>query len=164
MPDWPAMAALDDAIDLVAVGHGGRALSCSDQFFSVPANLIVPGRSNSMQDGWETRRRRGEGHDWVTLALGHRGTVERLVVDTAHFKGNYPESCSVEGCDHPEGSGADLTGAAWRPVLPRTALSADREHVFQPIDSAPVTHVRLNIYPDGGVSRFRVLGHPMDVR
>ena len=116
-----------------------------------------------MKDGWETRRRRGEGHDWAILALGRRGTVERLVVDTAHFKGNYPESCSVEGCDHPGVSSAELAGAPWTTLLARTRLSADREHIFDtPVDAKPVTHVRLNIYPDGGVSRFRVFGRPVD--
>jgi allantoicase len=115
-----------------------------------------------MNDGWETRRRRGPGHDWATLALGRRGVVDRLVVDTGQFKGNYPESCSVEGCDHPDHTDEEVAAVDdWFEIVPRSPLSADREHSFAVSGAAlPMTHVRLNIFPDGGVSRLRVFGLP----
>lgn len=161
-PDWSALMASGEAVDLLAVGHGGRPVACSDQFFGEPSNLILPGRSASMKDGWETRRRRGPGHDWAVLALGRRGVVDSVVVDTGHFKGNYPESCSVEGCDLSGATDEEVaTLGNWFEVVPSTALAADREHTFAvPGIARPLTHVRLNIFPDGGVSRFRVYGQP----
>ncbi|MFY9802840.1 MAG: allantoicase [Candidatus Acidiferrales bacterium] len=152
--------------DLAAIENGGRPVASSDQFYSAPCNLLMPGRSKQMSDGWETRRRRGPGHDWVILKLGIPGAIQRIEIDTAHFKGNFPDSCSVEAC-YAEGAQAEISrlssasGAAdWRQVLPRVPLKANRLHIFrkqlQGEDAA--THVRLNIFPDGGVSRFRVFG------
>ncbi len=171
VPDWSkslaAGHAASDLIDLAALAHGGRPLACSDAFFSRPINLLMPDDGVSMADGWETRRRRGLGHDWVVVQLGRRGTLSRALVDTRHFKGNFPDRCSLEGIDAPEllqsepspdGLPAD---AAWRPLLPSVPLAADTVHGFDLADSEPVTHVRLNIIPDGGVSRLRLLGRPV---
>jgi len=149
-------------LDLAAVENGGRAISTSDQFYSEPLNMLMPGRSKIMSDGWETRRRRGPGHDWAIVKLGMPGTIHRIEVDTAHFKGNFPDSCSIEVCDA-EGSGAEssrLDSANWRQLLARVPLKANRRHTFrrQLREVGAATHVRLNIYPDGGVSRFRVFG------
>ncbi len=154
-PDWSRIGKTEGLVDLVAVEHGGLPLTCSDEFFSQPLNLIMPGRPAAMSDGWETRRRRGPGHDWVVLRLGHRGVIERIEVDTTHFKGNFPESCSLETCDGPL---HDST--AWREVLPRTKLTPDRRHrlVRELKPRGPATHVRLNLFPDGGVARLRVFG------
>lgn len=164
-PDWEAIVAAGEAIDLVGVQHGGIPLACSDQFFSEPLNLIMPGRARDMGDGWETRRRRGPGHDWVILRLGRRGVIGEIEVDTNHFKGNYPESCSLDACDA-AGATVDalISSVQWRELLPRTKLQAHRRHRFDSAvrDAGPATHVRLNIYPDGGVSRLRILGRPAD--
>jgi len=151
-------------LDLAAIESGGRILSASDQFFSAPLNLLMPGNARNMGDGWETRRRRGPGHDWVIVKLGAPGTVRRVEVDTSHFKGNFPDSCALEGCYH-EGEAGDassLAAAAWKTVLPQTKLKPNRRHVFrsQLHDVGAVTHVRFNIYPDGGVSRLRIFGRP----
>jgi allantoicase len=153
-------------LDLAAVENGGSVVGSSDQFFGAPLNLLLPGRAVNMGDGWETRRRRGPGHDWVVLKLGTPGTVRQIEVDTSHFKGNFPESCSVEACSA-EGPGAEALVAAtasdmWQQVLPRTKLRANHRHVFRrEIDNAgKVTHVRFNIFPDGGVSRLRIMGTP----
>ncbi|HTD70864.1 MAG TPA: allantoicase [Gemmatimonadales bacterium] len=159
-PDWRRIAAARRAVDLVAVEHGGVPLATSDQFFSEPLNLIMPGQSRDMGDGWETRRRRGPGHDWVVLRLGRRGAIERVDLDTTHFKGNFPESASLEGCDA-AGSGAPpADDAAWRELVARTTLRANARHrlAVPPGRREPVTHVRLNIFPDGGVARLRVWG------
>jgi len=163
LPDWEALAAAGP-VDLVSIEHGGRPLSSSDRFFSEPINLIMPGRASSMKDGWETRRRRGEGHDWTVVALGRRGVIERVVLDTAHFKGNFPESASLEACDVAAGVSSDLPpseAAEWHELVPRARLQADREHVFDVAGARPATHVRLNIFPDGGVSRLRLWGRPV---
>jgi allantoicase len=149
-------------LDLAAVENGGRVIATSDQFYSEPLNMLMPGRSKIMSDGWETRRRRGPGHDWAIVKLGRAGTIRRVEVDTAHFKGNFPDGCSVEVCAA-EGAGAEgsrLSEASWRQLLPRVPLQANRRHRFrrQLHDVGAVTHVRLNIYPDGGIARFRVFG------
>ncbi|HVY47970.1 MAG TPA: 2-oxo-4-hydroxy-4-carboxy-5-ureidoimidazoline decarboxylase, partial [Minicystis sp.] len=107
--------------------------------------------------GWETKRRRGPGHDWAIVKLAAEGLLRRVEVDTHHFKGNYPDTCSLEGC---VAAGGDLERAAWREVVPRTKLAADTRHVFDDeiVARGPFTHLRLNIFPDGGVSRLRVHG------
>ncbi|HYL46644.1 MAG TPA: allantoicase [Candidatus Limnocylindrales bacterium] len=147
--------------DLAAIENGGRIVATSDQFFSEPLNLLMSGRSKGMNDGWETRRRRGPGHDWAIVKLGVSGVIRRIEVDTSHFKGNFPESCSIEACYIEQAAGdAALESAQWQPVLAKTPLKADRRHIFrdQLKVSGPPTHVRLNIYPDGGVARLRIFG------
>lgn len=160
-PDWAAIEAGKKRLDLAAIGHGGVPLAASDEFFSEPVNLLMPGPPADMSDGWETRRRRGPGHDWVILRLGARGAIDAVVVDTTHFKGNFPESVRLEGCDAPELGARDIPDdrAPWRELVPRTKLKADASHRFRAIGrSGPVTHVRLSIYPDGGVARLRLFG------
>jgi allantoicase len=151
-------------IDLAAAQNGGSAVTSSDQFFGVPRNLLMPYKAQNMGDGWETRRRRGPGHDWVILKLGFPGVIRRIVVDTAHFKGNFPESCSMEACQA-DGSAADSltsTSHPWKQLLSRTKLKANHRHILNHLeDIGPATHVRFNIYPDGGVSRLRLFGQPV---
>jgi allantoicase len=162
-PDWRRVAAARRAIDLVAVEHGGVPLATSDQFFGEPLNLIMPGRPRDMGDGWETRRRRGPGYDWVVLRLGRRGVIERVELDTTHFKGNFPESASVEGCGVAATGAPPGDDAIWRELVPRTKLRANARHRWSVARGkhGPVTHVRLNIFPDGGVARLKVWGRPV---
>ena len=160
--DWAAIHASQQLIDLVSAVRGGAPLACSDQFFSDPANLLMPGDSTDMGDGWETRRRRGDGHDWVVLRLGHRGTIRTADVDTSHFKGNFPAACSLEACDlgdAAEPAPADWDSVAWTEILAKQELSADAKHSFG-VNQQVATHVRFHIYPDGGVARLRLLGQP----
>ncbi|HMA40976.1 MAG TPA: allantoicase [Gemmatimonadales bacterium] len=160
-PDWAALERKKGHLDLAALRNGGTPLAASDQFFSDPLNLLMPGSPEDMSDGWETRRRRGPGHDWVILRLGARGTIDAVRVDTTHFKGNFPESCRLEGCDLPEldVNAVPDEGAPWRELVPRTKLKADAQHRFRAVGrSGPVTHVRFSIYPDGGVARLRLYG------
>jgi allantoicase len=137
-------------IDLAAVTNGGLVLACSDMFFGNRHNLILPGRSTHMGDGWETKRRRGPGHDWIVVRLAGRGTIRRIEVDTDHFKGNAPESCAVDTRD-----GDD---AEWTELLPRTGLQPHSQHGFDVKSSGAATHARLAIYPDGGIARLRLFG------
>jgi len=145
--------------DLAALQNGGLVVGCSDMFFGHRHNLILPGRSTHMGDGWETKRRRGPGHDWIIVRLAARGTIGRIEVDTDHFKGNAPESCSLEICDAidlpPEWLSSCDVG--WTTLLPRTPLQADAQHRFE-VSAGPATHARLAIYPDGGIARLRLLG------
>jgi allantoicase len=161
IPDW-ARLKTGGLIDLAAVENGGLVLSCSDMFFGHRHNLIMPGPAVNMSDGWETRRRRGPGHDWAIIKLGSPGRLRRVEVDTTHFKGNFPESCSLEACSEAGSSADKLTELAvsWTNVLPRTKLQAHTRHLFaqELLDAGKVTHLRFNIFPDGGVSRLRVYG------
>ena len=146
-------------IDLFALKNGGRALAASDEHFGSMHNLNLPGRGVNMGDGWETARRRGPGNDWVVAALGRPGVVERVEVDTAHFKGNYPDRVSVEAAlfdSHDEATDSEC----WQTLLPESKLAMDRQHFFETelVDLGPVSHVRMSIYPDGGVSRLRIFG------
>jgi allantoicase len=162
VPDWVRLKRIGGDIDLAAVENGGRVLSCSDMFFGHRHNLIMPGRAANMSDGWETKRRRGPGHDWSLIKLGTPGTIRRLEVDTSYFKGNFPESCSLEATNAPGVSEHGLTdlSVAWKSVLPRTKLQAHTRHHFESevLDAGTVSHLRFNIFPDGGVSRLRVYG------
>jgi allantoicase len=174
-PSW-GMSDVDDEVrprlrpgevDLAAVRHGGLALACSDMFFGPMNNLILPGRSVNMGGGWETRRRRGPGFDWIIVRLGAPGSVGLVEVDTNFFKGNYPDYCSLEGIHAPNAALTELVdpSAAWRGVLPETKLQAHTRHFFRDeiVQHGPFTHVRLSIYPDGGVSRLRVFGSRAEV-
>jgi allantoicase len=163
LPDWDAVNRAGGLVDLAAVENGGLVVATSDEFFGHRHNLIMPGRASDMSDGWETKRRRGPGHDWCVIRLGTRGTVRRAEVDTAHFKGNFPESCSLEAADAGEGAldeAALSSIVEWRELLPRTKLQAHTRHLFEEElkDSGEATHVRFHIYPDGGVSRLRLYG------
>lgn len=129
--------------------------------------MLAPGRGENMGDGWETRRRREPGNDWIVVALGARGIVRRIELDTAHFKGNYPDGCSVEAALIEDGDESRLLedGFAWRGLMAEQKLDMDRIHIFDGgliATIGPVTHLRLSIYPDGGVSRFRAFGKPAD--
>ena len=155
LPDWDAIKKRDSEIDLAAVENGGTVPLASDMFFGHRINLIMPGLARDMSDGWESKRRRGPGHDWCIIKLGTCGRVTRVEVDTSHFKGNYPESCSID-----VGSGDSLDSIRWRELLPNTKLQAHTRHmlVHELADLGDVTYARLNIFPDGGVSRLRLYG------
>jgi allantoicase len=154
--DWERLRRRGD-IDLAAAEHGGYVVSCSDMFFGSRNNLIMPGDATHMGDGWETKRRRGPGHDWAIVRLAAPGTIVRAIVDTRHFKGNAPGWCDLEATQ-----GARLESATWERLIDRVALQPHAVHGFErevrPIHD--ITHVRFNIYPDGGVARLRLFGVP----
>ena len=162
VPEWDRIKGDGGSVDLAAVENGALVLSCSDMFFGHKHNLIMPGRASDMSDGWETKRRRGPGHDWVIIKLGSPGSIHRIEVDTSYFKGNFPESCSLEGVHAPDVDAEKLSdlSVAWATILGRTKLQAHTRHYFEKelSDAGMVSHVRFNIFPDGGVSRLRVIG------
>jgi allantoicase len=147
-------------VDLAAMANGGFVVSCSDMHYGHRQNLILPGRSTHMGDGWETKRRRDPGHDWTIVRLARRGVIERVELDTDHFKGNAPGSCMLEYCDGTGGDSPvfDADCAPWNALVPDTPLQPHTRHAFDVAAAREATHVRLNIYPDGGVARLRLLG------
>lgn len=167
--DWSSLQA-GELVDLASCQNGGRAIACSDMFFSPMNNIIAPGRGVNMGDGWETRRRRGGGYDWLIIKLACPGDIKRVVVDTCHFKGNYPDTFTLEGVLF-EPSEEDLDEAIlsddieWQTLIERSKLLPHTEHYYQQQllgKGQLYSHVRLNIFPDGGVSRLRIFGYPKD--
>jgi allantoicase len=156
VPD-PERLSRGKEIDLAALENGALVAASSDMFFGARHNLILPGPPHGMHDGWETRRRRGPGHDWAIVQLGVPGTICRIEVDTTWFKGNAPGSCSLDVLEAGDPSSAE---ADWREVLPETPLRPDALHRFEEKvrPGPPATHARLNIFPDGGVARLRLFG------
>jgi allantoicase len=181
-----------EPLDLAYIKNGARPVACSDMFFSAPENVLMPERGANMGDGWETKRRRSigdvevdRGNDWLILQLATRGNIEKILIDTCHFKGNYPNAFALEGAVlTPDQAGNiealtadshldarfDKTGGEeqlaieWTPIMERTSLFADREHTFKNEVTAKeqsFTHVRLKMYPDGGISRIRLWGFPV---
>ncbi|MBO2458925.1 allantoicase [Actinomadura violacea] len=153
--------------DLAVRTLGGSVTAASDESFEEKENLINPwapafrpetfGPKGQEYDGWETRRRREPGHDWALIRLGLPGVVRGVVIDTAWFKGNYPPHASVEACAV-DGHPGDPSGAEWVEIVPKSPLRGDTVHAF-PVDAERlVTHVRLNMFPDGGIARLRVHG------
>ncbi len=164
------MTPFQDLVDLASERLGGAVLLANDEFFAPKEALLKPEPAEwregeytergKWMDGWETRRRREPGYDWCIVRLGVPGVIHGLVVDTAFFRGNYPESCSVEGCDapgvlDPRSLAAD---AEWFEVLPRSPLQGDSPNRFPGDLPRTATHLRLNIFPDGGVARLRLFG------
>jgi allantoicase len=163
--DWSG-AAGQKSLDLVAALNGGRALACSDEHYGAMGNLLLPGRGASMADGWETRRRREPGFDWVILQLGHPGRVLKVEVDTAFFRGNFPHQVSISAANLPAaGGGSDLASQSlyWPTLLEPQLLKADDVASFETglADLGVITHARVNIHPDGGLSRVRLYGLPV---
>lgn len=155
----------DGEIELSASLNGGRIVGFSDAHYGAYHRLLAPGRGENMGDGWETSRRRVPGNEWIVIALGARGVLSGAVVDTAYFKGNFPDSCSIQAADMSD-FGADARDAIitasmfWPELIAPQKLKAHHVHDLsgQIADVGPVTHVRLNIFPDGGVSRLKLSG------
>ena len=145
-------------VDVAALENGGRVIACSDMHYGNPQNLLMPGRSTHMGDGWETKRRRGPGHDWTIVRLARRATIERIELDTDHYKGNAPGRAMIEFADSREADSFDAASAEWRELIPEQPVEPHARHRFDDLEAATATHLRLNIYPDGGVARLRVFG------
>ncbi|NLS04363.1 allantoicase [Rhizobium sp. P32RR-XVIII] len=163
--DWSKVGSAEE-IDLAYIFNGAKSLAWSDAHYGHPDKMLGPGRGINMGDGWETKRRRGPGHDWAIIRLGHPGTIKRVIVDTAFFKGNFPDNCELLGAHLPN-LGETLSEAeiaaseSWKPILPRSKLQMDHIHEYGAdaiADIGPVTHVRIAMHPDGGIMRLRLFG------
>ncbi|MEU3518209.1 allantoicase [Streptomyces sp. NPDC006654] len=153
VPDPLWLAALG-TFDVVALENGGRVEDASNLFYSPATNTIQPGRSHKMDDGWETRRRRDRGHDWIRYRLVTQSQIRVLEIDTAYLKGNSAGWASVSVKDGEDGE--------WAEILPRTRLQPDTNHRFVLASPAVGTHARVDIFPDGGISRLRLFGSPTE--
>lgn len=153
----------EQQVDLAAAINGAKSVLCNDMFFSHMDNLIMPGRGINMGDGWETKRNRTPNNrDWVIVRLAHKGIIEKILIDTCHFKGNYPDSCLLEGCNisNKDENKLHTPAIEWTTILPQVKLTADNEHYFENeiLSKNIFSHVRLSIFPDGGISRMRLWG------
>lgn len=153
----------NELIELSSYKNGGRARECSDEHFGEMHNLLKAGRGLNMGDGWETRRARKPNFDWVIISLGHTGIIEKIEIDTAHFKGNFPHQISINAAYLVNDCNKNLAPRSifWKELLPPQPLKMDEQHFFEKeiIDLGSITHVRVNIYPDGGLSRVRFWGN-----
>jgi allantoicase len=136
-------------IDLAALESGGLVTDCSNRFYSQPLNLLLPDRSRVMGEGWETARRRDSGNDWVRVRLAGEGVARLVEIDTSYYLFNSPGAATLTGI-RADGTEVEL--------LPRTTLRPDTRHRLPIPVAEPVTEVRLDVYPDGGVARLRVIG------
>lgn len=152
----PDPALLPEVFDLAAVEHGGRVEECSDGFYGAPQHLLLPGPARVMGEGWETARRRGGGNDWVRVRLAAPGRIDLAELDTSHFKGNAPAAATLRGVDARAADPDDPV--VWFDLLPRTVLRPDTRHRFRLGAVAASTHVRLDVFPDGGMARLRLFG------
>jgi allantoicase len=175
-PRWLGRPGSASEVDLAAVENGGVVALCNDMFFGSRHNLIMPGRSANMGDGWETRRsgrvgtprawdeqgRESKKPDWVIVKLAAIGTIHRVEIDTNHFKGNAPESASLAVAHAPHAGEADLAkdDRAWHEIIGRTKIQPHTRHFYEReiVEHAPATHAKLSIFPDGGISRLRLFG------
>ncbi|MDQ3628613.1 MAG: allantoicase [Actinomycetota bacterium] len=151
---------LRGTVDLAALENGGRLVETSDAFYSSPRNLILPGRARSMADGWENARRRGGGNDYAVFALAVRGHLRDIEVDTSYFVGNAPGWVAVRAAEQTAGPIEDES--AWWDAVPRTRVQPDTRHRFLVDQPTPATHIRLDVYPDGGLARLRCNGEIED--
>lgn len=148
---------LSTVIDTASVLNGGVAVAYSDQHFGTADNLVLPGRGVDMSDGWETKRSRTPGHvDWVIIKLGAKTKLQELVIDTAHFRGNFPQYIQIEGTISDEVTPSEST--KWFSLVDKTKTKGDFEHEYRLETQAECTHIKLTIIPDGGVKRVRALG------
>ena len=152
-------------IDLISALNGGTVITANNQHFGYASNLLLPGRGVDMGDGWETRRRREPGNDWCIVALAKPGSIETIEVDTCHFTGNYPDRCSIQATSQADGTPESLIMQSmfWPVLLDEQKLQMDHQHHFRSeiLAHTPISHVRFNIFPDGGVSRLRLRGRPV---
>ncbi|XP_071525568.1 allantoicase-like isoform X2 [Panulirus ornatus] len=180
VPDW-SLVAPSQLLDLAGVSNGGVCLEYSDAHYGHPRNLISPGRGVTMADGWETARRLDRppvlvgqaggvlavaGFEWTVLRLGHPGKISRIEIDTHHFKGNFPDSCRIDGCflqsQQKESEGIGTNDSLWQVILPPQKMRAHSLHHYESEAlslATPVSHVRIVMAPDGGISRVRIFGH-----
>jgi allantoicase len=142
---------LPEVFDVAALEYGAQITGCSNMFYGQPQAMLMPGLAQHMGEGWETSRRRDDGNDWVIVKLAAPTELTFADLDTSHFKGNAPGSARLRGSDG---------GDEWFDILPTTALQPDTRHRFPVSPGRLATHVRLDIFPDGGMARLRLLGRP----
>ena len=149
-------------INLASLLDGASVIACNNEHFGKAENILAPGKAKNMGDGWETRRRRGKGNDWLILNSIDGNSIDKIEISTHHFKGNYPSYCSLQAAYLPSKSSKQIVNSSnkWKYLLKNTKLSANKTHKFKNslMKKEKINHVKINIYPDGGISRFRIFG------
>ena len=137
-------------------------IACNNEHFGKAENILAPGKAKNMGDGWETRRRRDKGNDWLILNCIDGSSIDKIEISTHHFKGNYPNYCSLQAAYLPLKNSKQIVNSSskWKYLLKNTKLSANKTHTFRnsSMKKEKINHVRINIFPDGGISRFRIFG------
>ncbi len=150
-------------INLTSVLNGASIVGCNNEHFGKAENILAPGKGKNMGDGWETRRSRGKNFDWLIIKLGRSGTLDKVEIDTHHFKGNYPDTCSLQAAYIPKkisNYSVVKKSTKWKSILNKVKLSANKKHNFnnKMMRKKKINFIRINIYPDGGISRIRAFG------
>ena len=150
-------------INLTSVLNGASIVGCNNEHFGRAENIIAPGKGKNMGDGWETRRSRGKNFDWLIIKFGKPGLIKKLEIDTHHFKGNYPDTCSIQTANISKNLSNKLianNSKNWKFILNKSKLSANKKHVFKKflIKRNKENYLKINIHPDGGISRIRAFG------
>jgi allantoicase len=143
-------------IDLASQEYGGAVVASSDDFYTSAATMNRPDRARTMGEGWETQRRRDAGHDFAIFRLAFAGRLRRVIIDTAHFKYNASAAVALLGCATDQAPDADSPD--WLPLLDQARLQPDTRHIYDLAETDPITFVRLDAFPDGGMSRVRLIG------
>ena len=151
-------------INLTSVLNGASIVGCNNEHFGRAENIIAPGKGKNMGDGWETRRSRGKNFDWLIIKFGKPGLIKKLEIDTHHFKGNYPDTCSIQTANISKNLSNKLivnNSKNWKFILNKSKLSANKKHVFKKflIKRNKENYLKINIHPDGGISRIRAFGN-----
>jgi len=143
--------------------NGASIVGCNNEHFGKAENVLAPGKGKNMGDGWETRRSRGKNFDWLIVKMGRAGKINKIEIDTHHFKGNYPDSCSVQGTYIPNkisNNSIVKKSNKWKILVNKAKLHAHKKHNFKnkTLKKIKVNYIRINIFPDGGISRIRTFG------
>ena len=149
-------------INLASLLDGASVIACNNEHFGKAENILAPGKAKNMGDGWETRRRRDKGNDWLILNSIDGNSIDKIEISTHHFKGNYPSYCSLQAAYLPSKSPKQIVKSSntWKFLLKNTKLSANKTHKFKNslMKNKKINHIKINIFPDGGISRFRIFG------
>ena len=149
-------------INLASLLDGASIIACNNEHFGKAENILAPGKAKNMGDGWETRRRRDKGHDWLILNSIDGSAIDKIEISTHHFKGNFPSHCSLQAAYLSPKSSKQIVNSSnkWRYLLKNTKLSANKTHKFKNylMKNKKINHIKINIFPDGGISRFRIFG------
>ena len=150
-------------INLTSVLNGATPIACNNEHFGKAENILAPGMGKNMGDGWETRRSRGKNFDWLIIKCAAAGKISKIQIDTHHFKGNYPDKCSLQAAHLNVNISAKTIvdrSKKWKLLLNKVKLHAHKKHNFQNklMKNKKVNYIRINIFPDGGISRIRAFG------
>jgi allantoicase len=149
--------------NLTSVINGSVPIACNNEHFGRAENILAPGKGKNMGDGWETRRSRGKNFDWIIIKCATAGKIDKIQIDTHHFKGNYPDKCSIQAsyiANKLSSKNIVQNSKRWKLLLNKTKLYAHKKHNFKNkiMNNKKLNYIRINIFPDGGISRVRIFG------